>query len=271
MDLGENKKFSKNAKPTIKRRFNQVDEETVSEQIHYDGRAAFHAGLKITDNPYPVNHEVWSEGYVQWKNWENGWRYAQMVQNTQYKYRRYTRDMGWTSGWYRRDELVNYLLKTESDVVNGIRHEWRTVKKAFRGTNLWTIKEHSVEGREPERYIMLYMLKKFGEDDWGYKDVSVGMGPAYYTCPTSWFDEVPVENEIEANWRKACLERTAKPTPPLVEGATITFQSPIMFSDNREGKTFNVFRQGRAWRFIREDGVVVRLSRSALNHIVGVS
>lgn len=177
--------------------------------------------------------------------------------------------MGWMSGWHSRAELVNHLTHDQrTDHSDGRTTTWKVLKRAFRGNNLWTVIErfdysqgvavHSV------KFICLFMLQRTGDGTWAYKDVSASMGPTYYNCPTSWFDEVPVDGEYDRQWREECLESESR-RRRLRDGARIEFDRDIRFSDGCTGRLFGAVKSGSKLYFRREDGEYVRLSQRLID------
>ncbi len=58
----------------------------------------------------------------------------------------------------------------------------KCVKKAVHGNNLWTAWQDSVTKK---KIIILFLLGK-DRGDWGYKDITEGMGPVEVDCPLSF-------------------------------------------------------------------------------------
>lgn len=177
--------------------------------------------------------------------------------------------MGWMSGWHSRAELVNHLTRDQNtDNGEGRSTTWKVLKRAFRGNNLWTVIERSdyTQGAVANsvKFICLFMLQRAGDGTWAYKDVSASMGPTYYNCPTSWFQEVPVDGEYDHLWRKACLESQLG-RKRLRPGVRIEFDRDIRFSNGCTGRLFEAVRSGSNLFFKREDGRYVRLSHRLID------
>lgn len=120
--------------------------------------------------------------------------------------------MGWMSGWRSRSELVNHLTYPQKWEKDGQQQELRVVKKCFRGNNLWTIMERFVDGKQTDKFIVLFLLRRFGQDDWGYKDIEESCGPMYYNCPVKWLDEVPEpDSGYVAAWREEVRNAAKRP------------------------------------------------------------
>ncbi len=177
--------------------------------------------------------------------------------------------MGWISGWHSRAELVDYLTRDQKTHHGGGRStSWRVLKKAFRGNNLWTVIERDDYSHgavvESTTFICLFMLQRFGNEGWGYKPVEASMGPTYYTCPTSWFDEVPVDGEYDRRWRETCFESQSR-KERLRPGIRIEFDRDIRFSDGCTGRLFEAVKSGSKMYFKREDGGYVRLTQRLID------
>lgn len=177
--------------------------------------------------------------------------------------------MGWMSGWHSRAELVDHLTRDQrTDHGNGLMTTWKVLKKAFRGNNLWTVIERADyshgEVVGSSKFISLFMLLRFGHEGWGYKPVEASMGPNYYNCPTSWFQEVPVDGEYDRRWREACLESESR-RKRLRHGVRIEFDRDIRFSDGCIGRLFEAVKSGSKMYFKREDGGYVRLSQRLID------
>lgn len=178
--------------------------------------------------------------------------------------------MGWTSGWSSRSEIIDYITRDQKSKPdeNGRYATWEILKKTFRGNNLWTIIERKdFQGEtliEAAKFICLFMIQKFGADDWGYKDVTASMGPTYYNCPISWFDEVPEDGQYDTEWRKACREGAfkAKAITKLQDGEQVYLPYELKFTDGVTESAFTVLKDGRRTLFRRvKDGARVRLSK----------
>ncbi len=115
--------------------------------------------------------------------------------------------MGWLSGYYDRASVIRDVCKEwvndtgKGDVIGG-----RTLKKCLRGNVLWTVREIVFKTGPSRLYIGCDLLKRFGKNDWGYKDMDEGMHPYYYTCPQSFLETVTKENVLDnaynEEWRE---------------------------------------------------------------------
>lgn len=66
--------------------------------------------------------------------------------------------------------------------------------------------ERLVDGIQTDKFIVLFMMKRFGQDSWGYKAVEESCGPIYYNCPVGWLDEIPDPGYHATQWRKTVRE-----------------------------------------------------------------
>lgn len=130
--------------------------------------------------------------------------------------------MGWhyTHGQTRK-ELIKSLLETSSRIVNDekrnklFRKEWSTLTYCTVGNVLWSVRLYQLTDLDTgilcsEKFICCDLLQK-SSDGWGYKPMTEHEGPAYYSCPVSYFDLAPhVPDGYAASWRKAVLDRLKK-------------------------------------------------------------
>ena len=116
--------------------------------------------------------------------------------------------MGYSSGWRSKRSLEHDLI-----------HDWETtdqsarcLKKVWKGLVLWTVWEHEVFATgKRHRYIRCDACNRFKADkdsdvEWGHKATTEDMGPIYYTCPLSFFDDVPDPGGYATEWRARCRE-----------------------------------------------------------------
>jgi hypothetical protein len=168
--------------------------------------------------------------------------------------------MGWMSGWNSRQELVDHLTTPHQWNNEGKQHTLRVIKKCFRGNNLWTIMERVVDGQQTDKFIVLFMLKPFGHEGWGYKDVEETCGPTYYNCPVSWLDEVPDPGSFATAWRENVRQAATK-LKAFKDGQRIVFPWEVRFGDGVTAKEFTVEKFRRRTLFRRPDGVLCRLTK----------
>jgi hypothetical protein len=82
-----------------------------------------------------------------------------------------------------KQDLVRYLIRPQRN------DNWTkdTLRHCCRGNCLWTVeKVWNRSNNQFRTFIMLYLMEK-NEGCWGYKDMDEGMGPYYFSCPTSYF------------------------------------------------------------------------------------
>lgn len=106
--------------------------------------------------------------------------------------------------------------------------------------------------------------------DFGYKDMSEGMGPVEKSCPKRIIDKASALRDptgYAGQWRAACLERIAKRQgkPKLQPGMKIKLEHSVRFTDGYEGDTFTVItyqRRGKNRKaFQAPNGAMYRISR----------
>jgi len=113
-------------------------------------------------------------------------------------------------GW-----MFLYDCPTKQDLIRSIirpqHHEdWHkeVLKHCCRGNCLWSV-EHiwNTKTGADRKTIVLYLMEK-QDGCWGYKDLDEGMGPYYYSCPTSYFELAgPTEDKGARLWREKVLAR----------------------------------------------------------------
>ena len=115
--------------------------------------------------------------------------------------------MGWISGYYSRKSLIRQLT-ADSDYGGTTR---RCLKKVTKGNILWTVWEITTPGVAPHRYIGYDIMQRFKGEGWGVKSLDESCGPLHYTCPVTFFSDVPEPpNDHAALWRATIKEQAAK-------------------------------------------------------------
>lgn len=98
-----------------------------------------------------------------------------------------------------RQSIIDKLVRFEEN-EHGV---CETLRHSLRGNVLWSIVSWTDKKTGITRKIITcHLLAKDG-NDWGYKSLDEAMGPFYYSCPVSYFKEVPVANQ---EWRDEVLE-----------------------------------------------------------------
>jgi hypothetical protein len=183
--------------------------------------------------------------------------------------------MGWSFGWNSRTELADYLTETRrTNLDDGSVRTFQTLKRRWTGNNLWCIQQNVVEKdgqvTNSDKFIVLYMMQTDKKHGWGYKDVSASMGPTYYNCPVSWFDEVPEDGQYDTEWREACREAAAKAKAitKLADGEQVYLPYELKFTDGVLESAFTVCKDGKRTLFRRaKDGVRIRMSKGQQAHL----
>lgn len=112
--------------------------------------------------------------------------------------------MGWLFGHYNRKSLIEHLTNG-----NGVK----TLKRCFKGNNMWAVHEYEHSDGTKVRYACLYLIKgnprvQYDPYNWGYKDVDETMGPYQTDFPVSWLDLLsPTDSQYAIEWRKAVRAR----------------------------------------------------------------
>ena len=102
--------------------------------------------------------------------------------------------MGWISG-FASQAAVRQVIQHRTDKV-------RAQKSTACGRHLWTV----YETPEGVRVLILDLIEKRGDRDWGYKTMDEGMHPYTYDCPLALLALLgEPRNEDAKNWRKNVL------------------------------------------------------------------
>jgi hypothetical protein len=112
--------------------------------------------------------------------------------------------MGWSVGWNSRKELIEHLTRNTDNGT--VKRE--CLKKVTKGNILWTVWEITRTGEEkPTRYIGYDIMARYSGKEWGYKDGCESVGPIHFTCPLSFFKDVPEpDGEYAREWRAKVVE-----------------------------------------------------------------
>jgi len=109
--------------------------------------------------------------------------------------------MGWYSG-NRKEEVRQHIGPWDS--VEGVR--CGAIEHKAIGNCDWFIMEaRKYTGELVDKWISLMLW-----DGGMYKPMDEAVGPAYHTCPVSWFDQVPIpDSPYAAGWRDRCRAEAA--------------------------------------------------------------
>ena len=112
--------------------------------------------------------------------------------------------MGWYSmhGYSRRD-VIAMLTKSEDFLTGDIYKRRTTLRHCLRGNVLWSLIEYlkiDCGSGKVERLNVIGcdLLQSFAEG-WGHKPMDESFGPCYYSCPLSYLELAPAQDE---NWRE---------------------------------------------------------------------
>lgn len=126
--------------------------------------------------------------------------------------------MGWTFSRYFGSkpktmvEKKNFIANEIKSWYNGgvsILHDHLVADPYVSGKGGY-VHYCSIE-KADQRRVILVTLCVFDKYEWGYKDMSEDMGPAYHDCPLIILKDVPCpESEWAVEWRQAVMERHYK-------------------------------------------------------------
>lgn len=154
--------------------------------------------------------------------------------------------MGWDSctAWHKKSDVV-------ADLTRQIENRGANIILAKKSTadGVWYVIEQK---EDKTRFIYFGLIKKSG-GQWSLKTMSESMGPAYYSCPVSFFALVPCPEGYAVKWRKSVLERSNRPKRSLVAGTTVRLY----------GKSYDVLERNGKLVFHREN-VYYKVSRKNL-------
>lgn len=113
--------------------------------------------------------------------------------------------MGWTvfDNFSKLQQIVDYLLKPKQ-YTSGVIHQILAHELIAEGDDyvLWTVNELTHPDGTVERAIWCDLVQCFG-GAWGYKALSEGEHPYYYSCPLNYLSMVPVCCQ---GWRDGVLQ-----------------------------------------------------------------
>jgi len=160
--------------------------------------------------------------------------------------------MGWTTyPSITRRELI-------ADILRGLNHENENSKLAviahcMVGNNMWGVCERTMKtgerAGEAYRFIVLYLIRRYGPDEWGYKDMDEDCGPNEVSCPLSYLDLAPAtthlgeyskawRERVRQHWEKQRTGRALART--LKEGDKFQWGQRIITFCYRSGRNFVV-------------------------------
>ena len=103
--------------------------------------------------------------------------------------------MGWTSStqWYNQSKMIEYLISEERTGPNLM-----CMAHQCKGNILWIVWQSTKE-RGGKSWIECTLIRKFGYEEYGYKDMEESMHPYYYNCPLSYLKMA--NDGIHEEWR----------------------------------------------------------------------
>lgn len=87
--------------------------------------------------------------------------------------------MGWSTQFSTKEKLIGELI---SHLKNNVNHTY--IRHSLVGNHLWFVVENRNDGK---RIIGLYLIRSFGNGEYGYKAIDELAHPYYYDCPLSFF------------------------------------------------------------------------------------
>lgn len=128
--------------------------------------------------------------------------------------------MGWdfTYGQTKKG-LVEYLTKNSAWEYEGKKYSSTCFAHSVVGNHLWGVFDRIVDDAPAKRYLCLFLMandrsmsSRFGsKNNWGYKDITEAMGPAYYDCPLYLLDMTPMrDSPYSQGWRDQVRAHHAK-------------------------------------------------------------
>ena len=115
--------------------------------------------------------------------------------------------MGWMVYHTERRELIADILRNLTFERNG--HRMHVVAHCLTGNTLWAVCEHQKpelgdQPAESYRFIAVYLIRRYGPGEWGYKDKDEDCGPCEVNCPLAYLDLAPETThlgEYSRSWR----------------------------------------------------------------------
>lgn len=114
-----------------------------------------------------------------------------------------------------RQDVVAYCVKE--------RPNRKYLKHCLSGNILWAVMEHTEPAGQKSLFIECFVLVKSG-GEWGYKAIGECQEPAYYSCPLSYLDMVPLAN---ATWRQKVREYHSSRNRKFNIGDVLVFASSV--------------------------------------------
>jgi hypothetical protein len=175
--------------------------------------------------------------------------------------------MGWTfmpSNGKDRVTIIREQLDYDTDA-----YTQKVIDHATLGSTVYLLVQRTPKGAcQPDRtyindadgafrWIAVFLTRKHRYAyDFGYKDMSEGMGPVESRCPKRLIsaasplrdDDPTVDENWAAQWRARCLSNLAQRHAKLKSGTLVRLSHAVKFSNGYEGDLFTVCiikRRGR--------------------------
>lgn len=166
--------------------------------------------------------------------------------------------MGWLfkQGSSKKDIIRNC---TQGWVAADGKRKTECIALSCRGNNLWTVFKSTFDDeRDPETYIILFMLRSDRGYGWGYKDVSESMGPYQVNCPLKYLEMA--KSDVRPEWREQVRKYHAMTGVQISAGDYIRMIPSACFRGKKLGvERVQLVNKGRL--FLLVDGYYVRVPR----------
>ena len=166
--------------------------------------------------------------------------------------------MGWTGIYMTKPdsakERAEKLLEVFEQEVYSRTTKTTVHKHKLVGSVLYVLAETIKEDGEPFKWIGVLCTKwdKKTDELW-HKLMDNSVGPVAYDCPLSWFDEVPVYNQYDADWREKCKTIKASKKTQAAKTKGLKAGDRVRFSVEYDG-TCEWIYSGQTGVFYKESG-----------------
>ena len=105
---------------------------------------------------------------------------------------------------------MGYLVSKQSkaQLVNEIKSNSKCVEWSLSGNQLWGLypvseQEANDKAKAGDYVIILYLIKSFGDGEFGYKTLDESAHPYYYNCPLKFLKKAVV---LDQEWRDEVIK-----------------------------------------------------------------
>lgn len=179
--------------------------------------------------------------------------------------------MGWTGIYLTKPssakERAEKLLEIVEQEVYSNTMKTTVHKHKLVGSVLYVLAETIKESGEPIKWIgVLFTQWDKKTDELCYKLLDNSSGPIAYDCPLSWFDEVPVYNQYDADWREKCKAIKDEKKAQTSRLKSLKSGDRVRFSAIYDG-TSEWYYTGTSGLFQKEPGAPIVKLRNWKKHI----